>query len=83
MSASQLLNAPIYYTTLAPNDVLPDPNFYNQCKPWKLTALTLLLKTFTQFVDARKSRFTPNIPATGFLKIEAGRLSASSVDLNW
>jgi len=53
MSASQVLNAPTYYTTLAPIDALPDPNFCNQCKPWKLMALNLLLKTFTQLVDAR------------------------------
>jgi len=33
VGASQMLNAPIYNTTLAPNDTLPDPNFYNQCKP--------------------------------------------------
>jgi len=58
MSASQVLNAvnaPTYYTTFAPNDALPDPNFCNQCKPWKLT-------TFTQLVDARKSGFAPNTP---------------------
>jgi len=36
MSASQVLIACTYYTTLAPNDALPDPNFCNQCKPWKL-----------------------------------------------
>jgi len=35
MSASQVLNAPTYCTTLAVNDALPDPTFYNQCKPWK------------------------------------------------
>jgi len=33
LSARQMLNAPTYYTTLAPNDVLPDPNFCNQWKP--------------------------------------------------
>jgi len=33
MSASQVLNAPSYYTTLAANDALPDPSFCNQCKP--------------------------------------------------
>jgi len=58
MSASQVLNAvdaPTYYTTLAPNDALPDPNFCNQCEPWKLT-------TFTQLVDAGKSGFAPNTP---------------------
>jgi len=31
MSGSQVLNAPAYYTTLAPNDALPYPNFCNQC----------------------------------------------------
>jgi len=36
MSASQVLNAPSYQTTLALNDALQDPNFCNQCKPWKL-----------------------------------------------
>jgi len=35
MSASQVLNAPTYYTTLAANDALPDPTFCNQSKPWK------------------------------------------------
>jgi len=39
---------------LALNDALQDPNFCNQCKPWKLGALNVLLKTFTQLVDARK-----------------------------
>jgi len=33
MSASQVFNAPTYYTTFAPNDALPDPNFGNQCNP--------------------------------------------------
>jgi len=55
MSASQVLNAPTYYTTLAPNDALPDPYCCNQYKPWKLIALNLFLKTFTKLVDARKS----------------------------
>ena len=59
MSASQVLNAP---TTLAPNDALQEPNFCNQCKPWKLIDLDVLLKTFTQLTDARKSRFAPNTP---------------------
>jgi len=62
MSASQMLNAPTYKTTLAPNDALQDPNFCNQCKPWNLIALNVLVKTFTQFMDARKSRFAPNTP---------------------
>jgi len=35
MSASQVFNAPIYYTTLAANDASPDPTFCNQCKPLK------------------------------------------------
>jgi len=35
ISASQVLNAPTYYTTLAANHALPDPTFCNQCKPWK------------------------------------------------
>jgi len=35
MSASQLLNAPTFHTTLAPNDALQDRNFCNQCKSWK------------------------------------------------
>jgi len=56
------LNAFTYYTTLAANDALPDPNFCNQCKPWKLIALNVLLKTFTQLVNARESRFAPNTP---------------------
>jgi len=34
---SKVLNAPTYYTTLAPNGALPDPKFCNQCKPWKLS----------------------------------------------
>jgi len=49
MSASQVLKPPrpTYYTTLAPNDALPDPNFCNQCKQWNLLALNLLLKFHT------------------------------------
>jgi len=43
MSASQVLNALTYYSTLAPSDALSDPNFCNQCKTWKLVALNLLL----------------------------------------
>jgi len=61
-SVRQVLNAPTYYTTLAPNDVLPDPNFCNQCKPWNPIALNLLLKAFAQLVDAWKCRFAPNTP---------------------
>jgi len=64
MSASQVLNAPTYYTTLAPNDALPDPNFGNQCKSWKLIAVKVLLKASTQFMDARKIRFAPNTTDT-------------------
>jgi len=60
MSASQVLKAPTYYTTLAPTDALQDPNFCNQCKPWKLIALNVFLKTFTKLMYARKSRFSPN-----------------------
>jgi len=55
MSASQVFNASTDWTTLAPNDALQDPNFCNQCKSWKLIALNVLLKAFTQLVDARKS----------------------------
>jgi len=62
MSASQVLNVPTYNTTLTPNNALPDPDVCNQCKPWKLIVLNLLLKTFAQLTDARKSRFTPNTP---------------------
>jgi len=64
MSASEMLNAPTHYTTLAPapNDALPDPNFCNQYKPWKVIALNLLLQTLTQLVDSRKSRFASNTP---------------------
>ena len=40
---------------LASNDALQDPNVCNQCKPWKFIALILLLKPFTQLVDARKA----------------------------
>jgi len=32
-SASQVLNAPTYYITLAPNDALQDPDFCNQRNP--------------------------------------------------
>jgi len=39
MSASQVLIAPTYYTTLTPNDVLPDPNFCNQCTALKAHSL--------------------------------------------
>ena len=35
MSASQVLNAPTYYTTLSANDASPDSSFCNQGKPWK------------------------------------------------
>jgi len=42
MSVSQLLNASACYTTLAPNDALPDPNCCNQCNPWKLIAKTCI-----------------------------------------
>jgi len=62
MSASQVLNAPTYYITLAPNDALQDPTFCNECKPWKLIVLHVLLKTFTKLVDARKSLFAPSTP---------------------
>jgi len=62
MSASQVSNAFTYYTTFAPNDTLQDPNFCNQCKSWKLITLNVLLKTFTQLMDARKSRFSLNTP---------------------
>jgi len=62
MSASQVLIAPTYYTTLAPNDDLPDHNVCSQCNPWMLIALNLLLKTFTQLVGARKCRDAPNTP---------------------
>ena len=55
MSASQVLNAPTYYTVLAPNDALQDLNICNQCKSWKLIALKVLLKTFTQLKDVRKA----------------------------
>jgi len=62
-NTSQVLNEPTYYTTVGPNDALPDPGFCNQqCKPWKLIALNLLLKTFAQLVDSRKCRFAPNTP---------------------
>jgi len=46
MSACQVLNAPIYETTLAPNDALQDPSFCNQCKSWKLIALNVLLNSW-------------------------------------
>jgi len=62
MSASQVLNASTYYTTLAPNDASPVLHCSNQYKPCKLIALIMLLKTFTKLVDARKSRFAPNTP---------------------
>jgi len=47
---------------LAPNDALQDPNFCDQCKPWKVISLNVLLKTLTQLMDARKSRFALNTP---------------------
>jgi len=59
MSDSQVLNALTYETTLAPNDALQDPNFCNQCKPWKPIALNVLLKTFIQLMDAKKKPFCP------------------------
>jgi len=60
MGASQVLKAPTYYTTFAPNDTVPDPYCCNQYKTWKFIALKLLLKTFKKLADARKSRFAPN-----------------------
>jgi len=54
MSVSQVLNASTYYTTLGPNDSLQDPNFCDQYKSWKLIALNVLLRAFTQLMDARK-----------------------------
>jgi len=65
MSASQVLNAPSCYTALAPNDGLPDLNFCNQSKPWKFIILNLLLKTFIQLVDARKTGFVPTVVGLG------------------
>jgi len=62
MGASQMLNALTYLTTLVLSGALQDSNVCNQCKPWKLIALNLLLKTFTQLMGARKSRFAPNAP---------------------
>ena len=46
MSASQNVQHAylLYYTTLAPNDALPDPNYCNQYKQWNLIALNLFLK---------------------------------------
>jgi len=55
MSASQVLNAPTYETTFAPNDALQDPNVCNQCMTWKLIALNVLLKIFTQLMEAGKA----------------------------
>jgi len=52
MSASQVLNAPTYETAFAPNEALQDPNFCNQCKSWKLIALNVILKIFTQLMEA-------------------------------
>ena len=60
MSASHVLNPPTYEIALAPNDALQVPTFCNQCKPCKLIALNVLLKTVTQLMNARKSRFAPN-----------------------
>jgi len=62
MNASQVLNPPTYWTTLARNDALKDPNFCNQCKSWNLIALNVLAKTFAQLMDARISRFVSNTP---------------------
>jgi len=51
MSTSQVLNAPTYYVVLAPNDALQDLNFCS----WKLIALQVLPKTFTQLKDDRNA----------------------------
>ena len=61
MSAGQVLIAPTYYTTSTPNDALPDPTFCSQCKPWKLIALNLLLKTFTLTRGFQKMPICPNM----------------------
>jgi len=58
MSASQVLNAPTYYTTLALNDALPDPDFCNQCKPWKIS-LKLASKNFHTTRGCQKKLFYP------------------------
>jgi len=62
MSASQVLNASTYYTTLAPNDALPDPSFCNQCKPWKLITSNLLSINFHITRGCQKKPFCPNTP---------------------
>jgi len=58
MSASQVLNAPTYYTTLASNDALPDLNFCNQWKPWKLS-LKLASKNLYTTRGCQKKLFYP------------------------
>jgi len=65
MSASQVLNAPTYWTTLAPNDALQDPSFCNQCKSLKLIALNVFLKTFKQLMDAQKKPLCPKHTRSG------------------
>jgi len=52
-----VLNAPTYYTTLAPNDALPDPKFYNQCKTWKIK---VAFKNSHTTRGCQKKRFAPN-----------------------
>jgi len=55
MNASQVLNVRTYETTYAPNHALQDPNFSNQCKSWKVMALNVLVKTFTQLMESAKA----------------------------
>jgi len=57
MSAGQVLNAATYYTTLAPNDALPDTYFCNQCKPLKAQILELASKNFHKTCGSRKKTF--------------------------
>jgi len=59
MSASQVLNAPTYFTTLAPNDALPNPNVCNQCKPWCSYSLELAFKNFHTTCGCQKIPFLP------------------------
>jgi len=63
------LNAPTHETDLAPNVALQDPNFCNQCKPWKLIALKVLLKTFTQCM--RKMPEKDVLPQTRLIRYRA------------
>jgi len=59
MSASEVLNVPSYYSTLAPNDALADLTFCNECKPPKAQSLKHASKNFHTTRGFHKNPFCP------------------------